>query len=560
MIKSFAEQLTQSAWKRHFFFLVITAITVMVIGYHFGTFDQVFHIPYLKKSIDPSLYPIDHFFELRFFHYSYFWGFFQPFLRLGILEPAMFLVHFLATYLTFWALWELSITLFNNTLAALISTVAFIFPHLGMPGFAVIEFSLLNRTFVLPFLLIAMIFYLRGRYWLAFLLLGLMYNLHVVSVSFVLPMFLLDCVLRRREIGWKNILWGLVLFGVGALPVLQWKTVHTGIDLSLRPEALEVSARGMLGSIYYAISDQPNILMSTALGIGTVLLFLIGRRANASPHDRTMTNFVYAIGVILVVQLITTYWLPITIIIQMQILRAAFYLLIFAYLYFAGVLARCYQEGCLSKTDLGIQIGAFIVVPAPLVTWVIWVARRWIGKWRWAQLATATFLVVGMIMTGILAWRGGLWHPGLYMYGPRTPWVDVQLWAKENTPVDAYFITPPHIFSEYVPDWRVFSERSTVVTLPELAEVPFYPDYLPDWEARFEDVAPGAISRFNYNRFTSVVYTAEAFYSLSSDDLLRVARKYHTPYLVVEKPHLHDFPLAYQNAEFVVYDLSEYID
>jgi hypothetical protein len=429
-----------------------------------------------------------------------------------------------------------------------------------MPGFMVIEFSLLNRTFVLPFLLMAMVFYLRRRYWLAFLLLGLMYNLHVVSVSFVLPMFLLDCVLRWREIGWKNILLGLVLFGVGALPVLQWKTVHTGIDLSLRPEALEASARGMLGSIYYAISDQPNILANTAFGIGTLILFLIGRRANASPHDRTITNFVYAIGIILVVQLITTYWLPITIIIQMQILRAAFYLLIFAYLYFAVVLARSYQDGSLSKTHAGVQIAWFIAVPAPPITWMFWSARRWIGKWRWLQIALGAFLVVGMIVAGILSYKFGIWYPGVYIYGPRTPWVDTQLWAKNNTPVDAYFITPPHIFSEYVPDWRVFSERSTVVTLPELSEVPFYPDYLPDWEARFEDVAPGAISRFEYNRFTALVYTAEAFYSLSSDDLIRVAQKYHTSYLVVEKPHLHDFPVAYENSEFVVYDLSEYID
>ncbi|MBN1431061.1 MAG: hypothetical protein JXB07_22015 [Anaerolineae bacterium] len=559
MIESFAKQLSSSARNRHCFFFVITLITVIGIGYHFGTFDQVFHIPYLKKSINPGLYSDDPFLDLRFFHYSYFWMFFQPFLRLGILEPAMFLAHVLATYLTFWALWELSITLFDNPLAALISTVAFIFPHISLPGFIVFEFSLLNRTFVLPFLLTAMVFYMRRRYWPAFLLLGLMYNLHVVSVSFVLPMLLLDCVLRRREIGWKNILGGLILFGIGAFPVLQWKAAHTGIDISLRPEALVVPARGMLGSIYYMISDQPNILVDTLSGIGTLLLFLTGRRANPSSHDRVMTNFVYAIGIILVVQVITTYWLPITIIIQMQILRAAFYLLIFAYLYFAHVLARCHQDGCLSKYDTIIQIGAFIVVPVPLLTWIIWIARKWIGRWRWSQITVATFLIAGMFATMMLTRKGDMWHPGLYIYGPRTPWVDAQLWAKEHTPLDTNFITPPHIFSEYVPDWRVFSERSTIATLPELQEVPFEPDYLPGWMERFEAVAPGAIEHFNYNRFATTIYTAEAFYGLSSEALLDVAREYHASYLVVEKPHLHDFPIVYENADFIIYDLQAHI-
>jgi hypothetical protein len=316
----------------------------------------------------------------------------------------------------------------------------------------------------------------------------------------------------------------------------------------------------MLGSIYYMFSDQPNILVSTLSGIGTLLLFLTGRRANASPHDRVMTNFVYAIGVVVVVQIITTYLLPITIILQMQILRVAFYLLIFAYLYFGSVLARCYQESCLSKPGLGVQLGAFIMLPVPLVTWIIWAARRWIGRWYWTQVAAAVFVIVAMGAIMILARKADAWHPGLYIYGPRTPWVDVQLWARQHTPVEAKFITPPHIFSEYVPDWRVFSERSTVVTLPELAEVPFYPGYLPDWRARFEAVAPGAIDCFNYNRFVTTVYTAEAFYSLSSEDVRAIAQRYHASYLVVEKPSLRDFPVAYENAAFVVYNLSGYLE
>ena len=144
------------------------------------------------------------------------------------------------------------------------------------------------------------------------------------------------------------------------------------------------------------------------------------------------------------------------------------------------------------------------------------------------------------------------------MYGPHTQWVNAQLWAKDNTPKDTRFITPPHIYGNYISDWRVFSERPVVVTLAELQEVPFYPEYLPDWEKRFEAVAPGAIKRFDYNYFTSRVYTAEAFYSLTSKELIDVSREYHAPYLVIEKPHLQDFPIAYENAEYVIYDLREY--
>lgn len=561
MITTFAEQLSQSARARHLFFLVITLITVGSIGYLFGTFDQDIHIPYLKQSVDPNLYPGDPFLTLRFFHYSYFWYLFQPFLRLGILEPVMFAVHLLMTYLTFWMLWEFSFTLFKCPLTALVTSVALIFPHVGLCGYSIFEFSLLNRTFVLPFLLAAMVSYLRRHYWPAFLVLGLMYNLHVLSVAFVLAMLLLDCLLRWRQVGWRNIVLGLILFVIGAAPVFFWKVSHTGIDFSLRPEILDVAARGTLGQLYYTLSSDVTTLGITLCGIGTLGMFVTAwRNAPSTEHNRAMMNFVYAIGIIVAIQIITTYWLPVTIILQMQILRVAFYLLIFAYLYFAHLIVQGYREGHLSKSDFRIQAGAFIVLVAPPLPWLLWLARKWIGQQRWRQVAAAALIAAGMATTVGIALKDNLWYFGVHIYGPRSPWVDAQLWAKNHTPKDTRFITPPQMGSFTVPDWRVFSERPPVATLPELQEAPFYPESLADWKKRFEAVAPGAIERFRYDYFSSRVYTAEAFYSLTSEDLIHVAQEYHASYLVIEKPHLHDFPAAYENAEFVIYDLSEYIN
>ena len=152
-----AAQLAQSAWKRHLLFLLAALCSIAFIGYHFGTFDQDVHIPSLKATADPTLFRNDPFLELRSQHYSYFWFFFIPLYRAGLLEPAMLITHIVTIYLTFWAIWVLSDTLFHNPLAALLAVLAFIFPHLGYGGFPLLEFSLLNRAFVLPFLLWAII-------------------------------------------------------------------------------------------------------------------------------------------------------------------------------------------------------------------------------------------------------------------------------------------------------------------------------------------------------------------------------------------------------------------
>jgi hypothetical protein len=153
-----AEKLT-SSWKlRHLLFAAAAFIAILLTGYHLGTWDQVVHLTFLKKFANPALYPGDPFLEIRLVHYSYFWFFFEPFYLWKLLEPTLFLVHFISVYLTFWALWELSNTLFKNPLSNLLCVLAFIPPHMGMTGFTVVELNLLNRSFVLPFLLAAIIF------------------------------------------------------------------------------------------------------------------------------------------------------------------------------------------------------------------------------------------------------------------------------------------------------------------------------------------------------------------------------------------------------------------
>ena len=197
MIK-FIKKLSLLIWNnslyQYIFFTFTTTITVILMGYYFGSFDQAIHIPFLKKYADPTLYPNDPFFELSKYHYSFFWFMFLPFYRIGILEITMFFIHIAITFFTFWSIYRLSKTLFNNPLTSFLSTIAFVFPHIGFAGFPVFEFSLLNRTFVLPFLLLAIDYYLKRKYVFAYLILGLMYNLHIISVNFVLAMFLFDSI------------------------------------------------------------------------------------------------------------------------------------------------------------------------------------------------------------------------------------------------------------------------------------------------------------------------------------------------------------------------------
>ncbi len=554
-LNSLADRLARKPYMRHVLFLGATLLTIWITGYHYGTFDQVVHIPFLKKFADPTLYPGDAFLNLRSEHYSFFWLMFIPVYRAGILEPVMFGVHILVTYGLVWMFWEFTETLFHNHLANLISLFLLIFPHLGMPGFPIVEFSLLNRTFVLPFILGAFILYLRRHYIPAFLLLGVMFNFHVIYSGFAVVMIFFDCLLRLGEFGWKNLIKGVALVTAGALPVLLWRSGSTPIDLQIRPDVLKLISSALLAGVYYAFLATPQVILGTMNGIATLAFFILGRRLNLSAHDRAMTNFILAIGVVMIVQLITTYSLPIIFILQLQILRMGVFLLYFGYIYFAGYLATLLQTRRLSGIPGGLVTVSFVAYPSPLLPLFILTLSRWLGKYRWRQWAGTLLVGLGGAATILGASASGIWSPGYTIFEPKTPWTQTQDWARMNTPKDAMFITPPEILSHTIPDWRTFSERGTLATLVEIFEFP-HPDYFPYWRERFEALAPGAINRFNGNYVDTINITRDAYYSLSPEDYLRIAHKYDIRYLVVEKPHVQPFQVVYENEGFVIYDLQ----
>ncbi len=557
MLTALADRFARSPRQRHLLFLGAALFTIAFIGYHVGTFDQAIHIPFLKKYADPSLFPNDPFFDLRFQHYSYFWFLFLPFYKLGVLETAMFLAHVGTTYLAFWALWTLSDLLFHNPLTSLFTVLVFCIPHIGFAGFPVFEFSLLNRTFVLPFLLWGLIWFLRGRYLLAFALIGLMYNLHVVSVNFVIAMFLFDCLLEWRKIGWRNIALGLGLFVLCALPVLLWKFGTSHADLTPRREWFDIIARGTLYNLFFLIAPYPHIIVVTLSGLGAVALFFIARARRPSPeYDGTVTNFVYAALIILAVQVVTAEAYPITLIVQSQIIRAGLFILLFGYVYFAHYIVQRWQAGEASSVETGILATVTVTSPLPPLTLVIWTIQRFVASPRWRTgLASAGFvaLFAGSL---VIAYQYRIWAPGIFIFPHASAWYQAQVCARDNTPRDTLFITPPEKWWLYESEWRVYSERSTVATHSELLEAAFAPEYMAYWRPRFNDVAPGALDKFAGDFFANQRTVAAAFYSLSADDFHRLAAKYGAAYLVVEKPHIYAFPLVYENKGFIIYDLK----
>jgi hypothetical protein len=555
----FSQKMRQRWWLRHLVFIGAAVATALLVGYHYGGYDQSFYLPFLKSWADPKLFPGDAFIALKESQPSFFWFFFIPFYQHGVLEETVFVVYLFSVYLTFWGIWELSLVLFNNSLAGLVSMVMFIFPHSGFVGFPIIEPGLCNRTFVLPFLLFAFTLYLRNKPKWAFALLGVMFNLHLLTVNFALGMLLWDNLRRVRQLGWRSLAGNLGIFLVTALPVLYLKIQSgAGLDLSIRPEWLEILSRGMLSHIYYLLGTSPFLILCTLNGLSSIALFIVTRKSFQSvEHDRSLVNFMWAAGLVIALQTASALLLPLTFIQQLQLLRIGVFICIFALLSVCNFMVKTWETQAAKYKENTVLAINFIVVTFPIFTWLTWGVHKLLEKYSRRWIVTLTVTAILFIVTVNLMFVYQFWSPGIFIHPKTDTWLQVEQWAQKNTAKDAVFITPPEKFGINEPEWRVEAERSKVVGLADLAEIALVPNYLPEWQTRFNKVAPGAIAQFNGNFFVNQEITRRAYNQLSSDDLIQVACQYHAAYLVVETTQTRNFPVLYSNSGYTIYDLQQ---
>lgn len=536
------------------FLLIATFLNIFISGYHFGTFDQAIHIPFVEKFADPTLFPNDRFIDLRFIHYSFFWIPFSYFAAIGFLNEIMFVLHVIITFLSFWALFRLSHTIFKDIKTAYLSVIVFIIPHISFGGFLLTEFSLLNRTFVLPFLLISIEMYLKKKTSMAFFILGAMYNFHALSVNFVLAILLLHYIWQT---GFRKIILLFLYFLIPALPVLIWKfTGPATSDLTINWDWFNAVSKGMLYNVFYIFSTNPLIIMGTLSGICSMAMFYLAKRKLNSTkiYADTVSKFMKIIILILLLQIITTYFAPVSIIIQSQIIRVGVLAMLFGYLYFINLISIQLD----SKKNIffsSILLLSTIIFISPFFTIIIYLLGNIISNRKLRKISLITIFSVLLFIQLTVIREYNLWKPGIYIYPQKTNWYRTQIWATENTSKKTKFIIPPYIWWFYTTDWRVGAKRPVVTSLSELLEAAFSPDYYSYWKERFSDLAPGAIERFNGDYFGNIKITKKSFYSLSTNDFKKIAKKYNADYLVIEKPFQYPFEKVYENSGFVIYRL-----
>lgn len=341
-VQKMRERFQNYAGHRYFPFLIIFIITILsIVGinrYQFGLLDQAITIPFLKDFLRTELYPCDYLLEQQRFYYTYLWMF------LGIVSKSMkiaipylfFLVYFSSIFLTFLAIFKLSLTLFGKSKVAYLSLLLFLFTG-GYPGSVfLLDSVLLARMVALPALIFGIRAYLKGEKALVAIYLCIGFFIHPMSTAFVAGGILFSFFWRFKTIGARKLVSFVGLFLVISSPVLVWKILYT-------PESLHLIAVDPLWFELLKLRSAHHIFPSTwsfndllKVCLTLTILFVSFSYKPAERLHGKVCLFITGILFFCFVGVLFTEIIPVSIILNFQPIRSFKFIPFFAIIYYAN--------------------------------------------------------------------------------------------------------------------------------------------------------------------------------------------------------------------------------
>lgn len=574
---------------------LLTALSLLIFGYDFGAGPNLAQVlPYINQLADPALYPGDIFlksfssFPSLYPRAAAFLGRFAP------LET-LHLAAYLAARFFFLALvFDLAETLtgsrraaFAAVLLAAVAAQANVLTPLG-------EDPLLKTSFFQSTLAglagtFSLLLFLKKKYIPAFAALGAMLFINGLLAFFLAALYASalrgapDAPAMRR--GWAAL-------GVIGLPWLAWlASLHNQFG-GAGPDLAALSKLWYPGH-FFPSAWSADKWFRIAVFLPLNLLLIYGRAA-ASPEERTVRAFLRAFYVLWAAAFVFGELLPLPRLLNLQLFRSDAFFCLFGLIFAADLLRLLFEK----EEPGGWALGALLLLsfietgPAvyPLFALALLLAWRYGPAWtfRAAALAGAAFCArelfflaaspehkkytVALLFFGLAALSGRSFKSALspgraaalalaavlipYLplinyrlaerawgnYGRETAsWLELQKWARDNTPVPAVFFVPPDTYG-----FRVFSLRSPVAEWLDGAAMHWAPGFEKEWAQRMKDL------RAESPRSAA---TGPGYAGLTEEEFIKLGGKYGASYAVRRAAAPLAFEKVYSNPDFTLYAL-----
>lgn len=540
--------------------LAFALLPVLKINqYRFGIGNQAITIPFLKAFVDPSLYPQDYLVEQRHYFITFFWnavGLVGAYLHVN-LTTLFFAIYVLAIASSFLAVYLLSMKLFNRAEVAVLSLFFLSFDKAPLGSRSLFPNYLDTVIVAAPILLFAIYAYTQRRFLTSFALQGIAFLVHPLTAIYAIAFLTICALWQWREIGPRKIVASLLLLLVTASPSLVWK-------LSATPESLHLLTVDHDWFALLKLRSAAHVFPSTwgieavFRGAALVLVFLVSWRHRPSGElHRVVTLATATIVGLWAIGTLFVEFLPVSMVVQLQLFRSSDFLLIFAVLYYANYV---YHELFASAPLASKAAAVFLCVG------LLYEAARWMNAvLAFAGLAIALvsyqklvgrplrpmYFAGSVFLTAILA--AGLYNPRLTfsIQNDADPqWLDVQTWARQHTAKSDKFIVPPTLLG-----FRVGAERTIYGDWKDGTQMFFNPAFGTEWKSRMKSLG------YRDDDGSDDAAWLRRFEMLSESDFRDLAARTwggdERVLLVMfdDRPSL-TLPRLYDNGRFTIYEVS----
>ena len=477
----------------------ITALAVLVHGYHLGVDDAAIYVPAIKRVADPTLYPFGAEFFMSHAHLSFFPELIGGSARLSHLpiDVAIFAWHVASVFLLLLAAWRLLGCCFEHS-SARWSGVAFLAATLSVPvtgtALAIMDPYLTARSLSTPATLFAIAVYLSNRPRLALVWLVVTAALHPQMAVYGL-LFLGVMELRRRL--WLREAARPVCVAMIGLPVFDFSPV-TG------PARECLLSRTFFFASAWAWYEWIGVFAPLAL----LWWFSRVRFRHTLPGFRQLAGSLVPFGLLFTAAFLTLAIPALEGYTRLQPMRSFHLLYVIFFVLLGGLVG-----------EYGIKTRV----------------------WRWVALFVPLAVGMALLQQSTFPASQHVEWPGLSnglsnASNNGNPWMSAFLWIRVHTPKDAVFATDPYYMARPGEDahgFRAVAERSVLA------------DYVKD---------SGAVSLFPKlaTEWQSQVNAERGLDNFAPADFQRLVKQYPVTWILTAQPGPSGMVCPYRNSELAV--------
>lgn len=574
----------------------MTGLSLLIFGYDFGLGPNLAQVlPYINRLADPSLYPGDIFLK-SFSSFPSLYPAAAAFLGRFASIESLHLAAYLASRFFFLVLvFDLAAALtcsrrtaFAAVLLAAVCAQANVLTPLG-------EDPLLKTSFFQSTLAglagtFSLLLFLRKKYLPAFAALGAMLFINGLSALYLAALYAFalrgapDAAAMRR--GWA-------LLGAAGLAWLAWLHSLPNQFGGPGPEYPALLKTWYPG--HYFPSEWSGAKWFRIAVFLPLNLLLVYDRAAGSPEEKNVRSFLRAFYLLWAAAFVFGEILPVPRLVNLQFFRSDAFFCLFGLIFAADFLRAAFEK----EEPGGWALGAIILLSFtetgaavyPIFALALLAAWRHGPAWtfRAAALAGAAFCAkellflpgaspeqkkytVALLFFSLSALSGKNFKSALSPgraaalvlaavlipflpvinyrlaekawgnYGwEKNSWLELQNWARGNTPVQSVFLVPPDTYG-----FRVFSLRSPVTEWLDGGAMHWAPGFEKDWAQRIADLR----AESPHPEGADLGYSA-----INEEGFIRLGRKYGASYVVRGSGAALAFKTLYSNPDFTLYAL-----